>query len=214
MGVYDNDALVAEMTESIIGLGHSIFQIHKLSDTDEEHVARLLERYDFPAGATVIDLGCGIGEVARLMSEQRPDLDFVLVNISQSQLDLCPDFRRVCADFQDVPLDEEFDAVMINYALGHGDLDRVFAEAYRLARSGGKVVIYDITATDPAKLEGLLNYRAHSVDDVKCAAKGFDVRAELLTDTTTDDFMNILPPEQYAEVFRDVYPVVYICTKL
>lgn len=212
MGIYENDVLVSQLTKSIMAMGHSIFQIHKLADTDETHIAKLLERYDFPIGATVLDLGCGIGVVARTMKRQRPDLDFVLVNISQSQLDLCPDFRKVCADFQDVPLDEQFDAVMINYALGHGELDRVLLEAHRLTKSGGKVVIYDITGP----VHESMGYTAHAIDDVKTAAINAGLvidRAEMLRHTSTQNFMNITTQDQFDSLFAAVYPVLYVCSK-
>src|SRR5579884_3700201 len=66
-----------------------IFQFFRFGQTDLLHVGRLLHWAEFPAKAKVIDMGCGTGEVARIMKGLRKDLSFCLVNLSEFQLKFC-----------------------------------------------------------------------------------------------------------------------------
>lgn len=213
---YQDDELVGNLTSGCVEAGHSIFQIFKLADNDEAHVARLLDYFDPPKKAHVVDLGCGVGEVARLMNVARPDLTFTLVNCSPSQLEKCPERYResaILGSLDDIPLaDESADAVMICYALGHAELDKTLKEASRVLRPGGVLFIYDFTAKQSAKIISSLGYKAHPVWAVRGVASEHGFMEFLnccLGLGHMQDFLKICDDSDVLEALDDAWPVVY-----
>jgi ubiquinone/menaquinone biosynthesis C-methylase UbiE len=139
--------MLAASSASLHAEGLRVLQGHRLARDDAGHVAVLLALMDPPQGATVLDAGCGFGEVARLMRAARPDLSFVMLNFSAEQLALAPrgdGLRPVRGDFHALPLaDGSLDAAMFLYALCHGDQRQALAEAARVVRPGGVLFVYD-----------------------------------------------------------------------
>lgn len=219
MNAYANDNQVRRLTlEAIERTGTRIFQIHKLATTDRAHVGKLLELFDPPPSARVIDAGCGVGGVAALMAECRPDLDWLLLNISHQQLALCPEgFCKVAGRLDDMPLaDASADAVMINYAIGHVGLDRAMAEVARVLREGGVLFVYDICAEHTRRLEAMLAYRAPRLGDVIARAEAHGLTccfADELKNTHMGDFYRLMPPEEAAMVLDNVTPAIFRFTK-
>lgn len=159
MGFYADDVMVGEVTNYLVGSGVRIFQIFQ-HGTEREHASFLLDKLGLGSGV-VLDVGCGVGEVPRLMKEARPGLEFVLLNISQSQLELCPPFRKIHASVEDIPLpDCSVDAVMACYVLGHADKDKSLSEMRRVLKPGGVLLVVDITGGRIDALE----YTAHDWD--------------------------------------------------
>lgn len=213
---YRDERLVRVMTAQIMAAGHSLLQIFRFALDERGHVARLLEIMSPPLGARVLDAGCGVGEVARLMSEGRPDLVFTLVNISPAQMDFCPDFDKRIGDIEALPCQAgEFDVVMINYALGHGRVARVLPEAFRVLAPGGRLFVYDIAADDPSRQVALLGYRPHPEAEVIAAAlaAGFALDQCFMPDVSAETFDDVMEPETFAHVFAGIRPVIYRFTK-
>ncbi len=158
---YKDDAKVSELTQSMLDAGKRLFQLYRLHEDDDMHVARLLELMELPIGARVLDIGCGVGTMAIILHCMRPDLVITLVNISQAQLNMCPpEFERIQADMHAIPvIANSFDAVMICYALGHSLLPQLASELSRLLAPGGQAMIVDIFARSHApNLAPLLGY--------------------------------------------------------
>lgn len=143
---YADDAKVAAMTAEVVEAGRTLFQIHRLHQDERQHVAKLLEAFALPQGATVLDLGCGVGTMAAHMKALRPDLEITLLNISPSQLERCPpEFEQWQGDFHHVPLQgRQFDAVMVCYALGHARLEEIAKEIGRLVKPFGQALFFDL----------------------------------------------------------------------
>lgn len=166
----------------LLGQGIHILNGYRFGYTDIDHVDKLLEMLQPPVGARVLDAGCGFGQIAHLMRQARPDLQFTLQNISSAQLDLCPDdMPQVCGDYADTGLpDASFDVVMFNYSICHAaDWDAVLREAARLLPDGGILFINDHerVAGDNVLMSSLLRAMAFSHDDVVRAARraGFEL---------------------------------------
>lgn len=139
-------------SQLMLDRGERILQGVRFAGTDEGHVAKLLEFMDPPQGARIADMGCGFGEVARLMQKQHPDLSFALVNDNEFQLSHAPNrlgMQPVRADMTDTGLPaESFDAVMFLYSICHVDLENALKEARRLVRPGGVLFVFDYVWLD------------------------------------------------------------------
>jgi len=206
-----NISAIETATLAVIAAGVRQFQAFLTGDDDAAHAARLLELMAPPAGAVVVDAGCGIGETARLMREQRPDLHFVLVNLSAFQLDLCPsDMERVQADFCAMPLpDACADVVLYSYSASQcDDWHAMLVEARRVLRPGGSVFIHDMADAGGAD-HGAWNAAGaivRSVDEMVRLAResGFDVEDARLLDKGRDQLRLLMGGEEYAEFARGI----------
>jgi len=173
MDLYADDALVERLTlEGIAATGSRLLQIDRFHPDDAEHVASLLCLFEIPMNATVLDVGCGVGETARLMHAARPDLKFVLSNVSQAQLAMCPDFPKVLAPAESLPVARgDVDHMMVTYALGHFDLPRFAQQAMRILPTGGRLYVFDLFKHESeiygdCHLADHLNYAERSIADV------------------------------------------------
>lgn len=176
------DSHVANGTTQLMEEGVRLLNFWRLADTDVAHVGACLDMMALPPFGTVVDLGSGIGEFARVAQELRPNLSFTLVNNNQWQLDQSPlSSNKVLADIADTGLPGgAYDAVVLAYALGHGDVVDVLEEAHRLLKPGGVLFLHDIFAPTAAVAEQVkvgLHYAAHNHEQLAYWASliGFDV---------------------------------------
>jgi len=188
--------------ERVRDCGSSLLQVWLLAETESEHVAKLLRWMTPPLHADVIDAGCGIGGVARLMGRMRKDLTFLLLNNKEIEFSLCvdlvrPQYLQHVADMVDTGLPSECaDVVMANYSLGYVDLNAAMREFNRLLRPGGIVFIYDIAGDGP-EFEQYLGYRVRPVSDYISAANrnGFVTSMRLSPPANHDQFDRIVEPD-------------------
>lgn len=178
-------------------------------------MAALLALFDPPPGVLVLDIGCGVGAVAAMMAEIRPDLRFLLLNVSQAQLDLCPQpaAAKLLGDMHAIPApDSSVDAVLFCYALGHGLVDVAIAEAARVLRPGGVLFIWDLAAEESGPIIEALGYKAHPprrvLEAARCAGL-VATRIPAMRETWTDEFQAILGAAAYAALFAGVRPIAY-----
>lgn len=186
-----------------------------LFDTDhKKHVEILLREANFKQDATVLDVGCGTGECAKIMKSLRPDLNFALVNFSEAQLHDCPaEFWQYLADAHDLPFDNEmFDAVMFNASLCNMDMPIALAEAIRVLRPGGTIFINDMVRTDGNnhEMEKTLKCRAATPGQIEATAKGFGCSARVVL--PDQYYLNPLIQDEN-RLFMNVKPVMYTLTK-
>jgi SAM-dependent methyltransferase len=163
----------------------------------------------------VLDAGCGVGAVAALMAELRPDLRFSLLNISAAQLKMAPDsIPKIYGYFQKMPVESgTFDAVMFNYSLGHGLLDACISEAARVLRPGGVLFIYDLTTNDHAHVIPRVGYRPHGRAEVETTAQSHGFTDGLVIEnppSSTDDFCRMFGPGELVQRGLDrTWPIIY-----
>lgn len=136
---------INKATDAALSKGVRVLQTH-FYGTQREHVLRHLAEMNPPQGAHIVDAGSGIGEVARIMLEARPDLQFTLVNVSEYQLSMSPDgCAQVLADFTSSGLEAGCaDVVMFNSALCQMPINQALSEARRLLKVGGQLFVSDL----------------------------------------------------------------------
>jgi ubiquinone/menaquinone biosynthesis C-methylase UbiE len=103
----------------------------------------------FPAGAEVLEVGCGTGVLTRVLAGL-PEVDRVVgVDIAESLLDrareLAPDLEFAQADARSLPFDDErFDVVVFDSTFSHvPEPERAVAEAFRVLRPEGLLAAFD-----------------------------------------------------------------------
>ncbi|MDB5730700.1 MAG: hypothetical protein JWQ03_595 [Variovorax sp.] len=179
-----NVQAINDATEQCLAKGLRVLNSFLLRDTEEAHARRLLELMDPPRGAVIVDAGCGVGELAKLMAAARPDLAFTLVNISEAQLALCPpDMKHVAASYDATGLPHGYaDVVMFNFSLCHSDDWGVtLREAFRILKPDGVLFIFDMARISEEGSNTLMRerylsmaYRPAMIMDVARRA-GFDL---------------------------------------
>jgi ubiquinone/menaquinone biosynthesis C-methylase UbiE len=103
----------------------------------------------FPAGAEVLEVGCGTGVLTRVLAGL-PEVDRVVgVDIAESLLDrareLAPDLEFAHADARSLPFDDaHFDVVVFDSTFSHvPEPERAVAEAFRVLRPEGLLAAFD-----------------------------------------------------------------------
>lgn len=203
-GFYENDAAVAQVTGQLTADGVRLLSFFRMAEDDVEHVRQQLEQMNLPRGASVLDAGCGVGEFARLASAIRPDLRFTLLNVSDAQLALCPDgHTKIRADFHSIPVESGgFDAVLLDYAIGHGELGPLLVELSRVLKHGGMLFIHDLFRGDDSEqadaFSKALNYASYTVSDAVLAADA----AGLVLNQAWEDRCSAPLPEHVVGPYR------------
>lgn len=212
-----NHAAITAATHNALAQGIRVLNAFLLADTEAEHVHRLLHLMEPPPGAVVVDAGCGVGEVARLMQAERPDLSFILVNVNASQLAECPErMQQVCADFADLPLaDSSVDVVMFNFSLCHAeDWLKTLREAHRVLKPGGILFVFDMAryAGDNELMDRLVAAHAYApqqIDKVMRRA-GFADAIGTYHQPNLTRLRDVFGDEKlYDKAFAGVYPATF-----
>jgi ubiquinone/menaquinone biosynthesis C-methylase UbiE len=127
----------------------------EISAADPQHramVAAYLDDLAAPAGARVLEIGCGTGAIARELAAREEIAEVVGIDPSPILLETA---RRLAAGTASLSFAEgdgralpfaapEFDAVVIHRVLSHvPGPEAVVAEAARVLRPGGRLVVFD-----------------------------------------------------------------------
>jgi len=140
-----NLEVVDMATKLAMDKGDKILQTHWYADTDEGQAEYLLDTLDPPLNSVILDNGCGIGEICRIFAQKRPDLEFVMTNISSYQLGFCPDGMIICCDSHQLNLPSNcVDCVMLSSTLCQLDAQIALDECYRVLVDGGILLINDM----------------------------------------------------------------------
>jgi SAM-dependent methyltransferase len=144
-----------------LGFGKNQLTQSDLSSVDEFHIGgsegtlMLAEKLSLTASSKVLDIGCGIGGPARLLSSvigckvSGIDLTADYVNAGNEltdQVGLSNSVNLVNASALDIPFpDDSFDvSYMIHVGMNIVDKEKLFSEAYRVTKPKGVFGIYDV----------------------------------------------------------------------
>ena len=175
-----NLELVNASTKAGLERGDRVFQTHWYADTDEGQADYLLATLEgnlkvdlkLPLNPIILDNGCGIGEICRILSQKRPDLNFLMTNISEYQLSFCPTgekFLSICCDSHELKLPSNcVDYVMMSSTLCQLDAEVALDECYRVLVDGGVLLINDMVRdNNNTDLEDNLAARVVSAQKMK-----------------------------------------------
>jgi len=98
-----------------------------------------------PDRARVLDLACGTGDFAKLVTRQSPEARVIAADLTEKMLRLSKLRHTVCADAASLPFaTDSFDAVFIGYGLRNFPrLGATIEEVHRVLRPGGVLVSLD-----------------------------------------------------------------------
>jgi ubiquinone/menaquinone biosynthesis C-methylase UbiE len=108
----------------------------------------------FPAGATVLEAGCGVGAQTRLLVKRSPDALFTCIDISEKSLATAKRLKEQegfkTVSFQRENLtrlsfaDEKFDYIFVCFVLEHlEDPVAALKELKRVLRTGGSIAVIE-----------------------------------------------------------------------
>lgn len=155
-----------------------------------DEIARAIAA-EAPEGGTVIDLGCGPGEIVVRLAALAPSLHLTGVDIDAEMVARAQGKaerrlprtdrhqpRFVVADATALPFaDESVDLVVSSYAVHHlPDRHAARAEVMRVLRPGGRALIWDIVSPhgDPAAPEASTPPDAHQTPE-RHGARALDI---------------------------------------
>ena len=169
---YSNKDLLEKIYRGLEQLGFDKNQLTQsdLSSVDEFHIGGsegtllLAEKLSLTTSSKVLDIGCGIGGPARLLSSvigckvSGIDLTADYVNAGNeltNQVGLSNSVNLVNASALDVPFpDDSFDvSYMIHVGMNIVDKETLFSEAYRVTKPGGVFGIYDVMLAGSEELQ-------------------------------------------------------------
>lgn len=107
-------------------------------------------------GASILDLGCGPGNIGKFLMNQKKRYKLLGVDLSPEMLRLAkqhvPDGKFILADLRDLRLQEKFDAVIVSFCIIHLDTDHakdLLRKAFDLLNAGGYLYLSFMSGGKP-----------------------------------------------------------------
>ena len=190
--------------------GMGLLCSHIVGAATQSHADWLLGQVDPSQGAVVAYMGCGIGALARSMLESRPDLKLILVNNNPEQAKDCA--RDVLVEsFHRTSIDTgSCDVVLFHWAFVHADRNAAMAEAKRVLRPGGKLVLYEPVGNVEGWSDILPGSVLHSEPSIteSAAALGFDLASLVFPESDTTLCKDVLTDIGEAHIFDATFAKV------
>lgn len=202
----EGTTLLGSVFDHFMENGAYLFNATRLAPTEEEH-CHLYYNFVQPAPhATIVDLGCGVGEVGAWFRKFDPSLRVMNVVNDASLIERMQYLGRGCVNrsMDDTRLVGGMaDNVMFNESIGYVSLDAAFAEAARLLRSGGTLTIKDFSIINPATSRIHLDNWDYTIrqpeDFVRAATNaGFSIQALVHPPMFTKHWFDIMDKSDVA----------------
>jgi len=131
----------------------------------------VIRRAALPAGASLLDLGAGTGDLAFEALRQHPDCKAVAADFTLQMMHVGQQRPRAgyldwaAADAMQLPfLRASFEAVVSGFLLRNvGDIATALCEQHRILKPGGRIVALDTTRPRENIFTPLVNFHLHTV---------------------------------------------------
>ncbi|MEL6986186.1 MAG: methyltransferase domain-containing protein, partial [Actinomycetota bacterium] len=169
---YERRGLLASIDAALAEMGRDLdtITVQDLGPVDEFHVGgrpasvHLLTHLNLdPASARVLDIGCGLGGMARLLASGPAasvvglDLTAGFVEAGRAlneRVGLADRIDLRVGSALDLPFEAEFDAaVMLHVGMNIEDKPRLFHQVARALRPGGRFALYDLMRVGGGEIE-------------------------------------------------------------
>jgi ubiquinone/menaquinone biosynthesis C-methylase UbiE len=149
-------SIITEVDAAVVQQVATAMEVSAADPQHQDMVEAYLADLDLPAdaGARVVEIGCGTGAIARMLGRWPGVAEVVGTDPSPILLDRARmlgagtggaalSFEE--ADGRDLPFtDDSFDVAVVHRVLSHvPEPEAVLAEAFRVLRPGGRIVVFD-----------------------------------------------------------------------
>lgn len=206
MSEYDTE------TQEYLRHGLTLMQASLIGGTEESTIRAIYDVFQLRDLAEIIDLGCGAGGLSIGFLKINPSLNITAVTNSGYQYELLRDIDRridvAMADMTNTGLTAgRFDGAVFAESLGYVDARSGLAEAHRLLRPGGVLVIKELCAKPNIALpefmdletkRGRWGYAFSDSEHIEAIGReiGFSVQSMTIP-ASFDRFMNFMRTSQY-----------------